>query len=65
MAETFIDQLLNFIIPPAIFLFIFWILYKIPIVKEGISSFIDWNRRRVEGKEERSDSTTLTSISYE
>jgi hypothetical protein len=65
MAENFIDTLLNFIIPPAIFLFIFWILYKIPIVNEGIASLIDWNRRRVEGKVEREETSTLKSITYE
>ena len=64
MAENMIDQILNVLIPPAVFIFIFWIFYRIPIVKEGIDRLKDWWANRGKSKEEV-ESVTLKSITYE
>ena len=64
MAESTIDSILNTIIPPAVFLFIFWIFYRIPIVKEGIDRLREWWSNRGNTKQE-AESVTLKSITYE
>jgi hypothetical protein len=62
MVENLIDSILNFLIPPAIFVFIGFIFYRIPIIHEGIDRFRDWWANRSKPKEETS---TLRSITYE
>ena len=65
MTESTIDSILNFIMPVAVFLFLGWIIYRIPIVQQGVDAFRDWNenrRNRVSGEQE---TVTLKSISYE
>lgn len=59
---AFFDDLLNFLIPPAVFLFIGFIFYRIPLVHDGIDKLKDWFANRGKPKEETS---TLRSITYE
>jgi hypothetical protein len=66
MAEiSVIEQILNFVIPPAVFLLLFWIIYtafKKPI-DQMIDKFHSWreNRQHSEG----GGSTRIQSIQYE
>jgi hypothetical protein len=59
-----IDDFLNAVIPVAVFIFIFWIFYRIPIIKEGVDRFREWWANRGVKKEEP-EKFTLKSISYE
>ena len=66
MASTTVSDIINFIIPIGIWVFIGWIIYKIPIVTEGIQKIIDWNSNRKNKKEENvSESNTVRRITYE
>ena len=65
MAESTIDSILNTLIPPAVVLFIIWIFYRIPIIKEGVDRLRNWWANRGKPKEEESDVVTLKSITYE
>lgn len=58
------DDILNFIIPPAVYAFLIYLIYRIPIVTEGVSRLKDWwlNKRE---KNTGTETTTLRSISYE
>jgi hypothetical protein len=64
MAGNFIEQLLNFIIPPAVFLFIGFIFYRIPLVHDGIDRLREWNSNR-QSRMDQPESTTIRSITYE
>lgn len=63
MTESFLDQILNFIIPIAVFGFIFWILYRIPIFKE----MVDWIIEKIKGVKSNQESQVnkMQNITYE
>jgi hypothetical protein len=65
---TFGD-ILNFIIPIAVYALLVFIIYRIPIVTTGVDKLIDWYKNR---KSEKSNSSSAssgggyrTSIGYE
>lgn len=61
-----LDSILNFIIPYLVWGFIIWVIYRIPIVNEGIDKLKDWWANRQARKEgEVEESFTLRTISYE
>lgn len=65
--ESGFDKFMNFLMPPLVFLFIGFIFYKIPLVKQGIDALIEkvsnWKERRNEkGFEE---SSIYNTIKYE
>jgi len=65
MAETTIEQILNFLIPIGVWIFLGWIIYRIPIIKEGVDKLrdkISERRERIGGDIETS---TIRSITYE
>ena len=66
MAGSTIDSIINFIVPIAVWIFLAWIIYKIPIVKEGVDKLRAWNERRknnVGGGSE--EAVSIKSITYE
>jgi hypothetical protein len=64
MVESTLDSILNFLIPPVIFMFIAYIFYRIPLVKEGIDRLREWWSNRGTTKQD-SEAVTLKSITYE
>ena len=44
-----INDILNFIIPFAVWGFLAYIIYRIPIVTEGVDRFREWLKNRKEG----------------
>jgi hypothetical protein len=65
MAETTIEQILNFLIPIGVWIFLGWIIYRVPIIKEGVGKLrdkISERRERIGGDIETS---TIRSITYE
>jgi hypothetical protein len=66
-ASGTLNDILNFIIPIAVYALIAFILYRIPIVTQGVDKLINWYQNR---KIEKSNSTSSgggykTSIGYE
>lgn len=57
MVESTFDKILNFIIPPAVIMFLLYTLYRIPIVKDGVDALrnkiSDAKERRQERFEEK------------
>jgi predicted membrane-bound dolichyl-phosphate-mannose-protein mannosyltransferase len=64
-----LNDVLNFIIPIIVWALLAYIIYRIPIIKEGIGRLIDWNRNRRENvsnsRSSSSGGTYKTSIGYE
>lgn len=61
-----IDDILNFIMPPLVFLFIGFIFYKIPLVKQGIDTLVNKIKSIREKKEGVQDDVSIYStIEYE
>ncbi len=61
---TQFDNFMNFLMPPLVFLFIGFIFYRIPLVKQGVDALIEkikgWRERRDEaGFEEPTLSNTI------
>jgi hypothetical protein len=63
MASIGIDEVLNFIIPFLVWGFIAYIIYRIPLVKEGVEKFRDWRSNRAERGEV--ESYNIKTITYE
>lgn len=63
MSDTFSD-ILNFLIPIFVYLFLGWILYQIPVVKKGIDRLREWNANRG-NKVNDVEAVTIKSITYE
>lgn len=64
---TQFDNFLNFIMPLAVFLFIGFIFYRIPLVKKGVDALIDrirgWKEKRADGGFE--ETSIYRTIEYE
>lgn len=66
-----LNDILNFIIPIAVYGMLGYIIYRIPIVKEGIDRLIEWNKNRranVDNSNSRSSysgGSYKTTIGYE
>jgi hypothetical protein len=65
MAESIIDAILNAVIPWFVFIFIGWILYKIPLVTKMVGAFKEWWANRGRQKDTGNETVTLKSIAYE
>lgn len=65
MAETTVDAILNFIIPIGVWIFLGWILYRIPIVTELVHKVRDWMERRKNRETEPQDPMFYNQITYE
>ena len=63
MSDTFND-ILNFIIPIGVYIFIGWIIYRIPLVKDGVDKLRDWNSNR-KNKSTEQEALSIKSITYE
>lgn len=60
------DDILNFIMPIAVFGFIGFIIYRVPLVKKGVDALID----KLSGVKERmkggnGNTKTINSLQYE
>lgn len=66
MADGF-DKFMNFLMPPLVFLFIGFIFYRIPLVKQGVDALIEkikgWREKRDEGGFE--ETSIYKTIQYE
>jgi hypothetical protein len=62
-----VDSILNFIIPLGVIGLLFWMVYRIPIIKEGVDALINKFRNWKEGREHQTTTggRTLQSIQYE
>jgi len=60
-----LDSVLNFIIPIAVYGFIIYIIYRIPLVKEGVSKLRDWYSNRKEKVNETEEASVVKRIIYE
>lgn len=65
MASTTFNDILNFIIPIGVWLFIIWIIYRIPIVTEGVAKLKNWWENKREAREEAAETSYLKNIEYE
>jgi len=60
-----LDSVLNFIIPIVVYGFIIYIIYRIPLVKEGVSKLRDWYSNRKEKVNETEEASVVKRIIYE
>jgi len=60
-----LDSVLNFIIPIAVYGFIIYVIYRIPLVKEGVSKLRDWYSNRKEKVNETEEASVVKRIIYE
>lgn len=65
MAEVTLNSVLNFIIPIGVWIFLAWIIYRIPVVKEGITKLREWMASRGNKQEETTEGVSIKSIDYE
>ena len=66
MAIT-LDEVLNFVIPIFVYIFLFWILYRIPIIQELIDKLIFKFKSWREGRQASSGDSIIgyNTICYE
>lgn len=65
MASISLDQILNFIIPFLVWIFLLYILYTIPPIKEMVHRLINWFKNWRDNKEDTFVDTSVKTINYE
>ena len=63
MAGEF-EKIINFIIPIAVWIFLGWIIYRIPVVRDGIDRLKEWNENR-KNKNAQPERSIYKSVNYE
>jgi len=58
-----LDDILNFMIPIGVWAFLIYVIYRIPIVTEGVDKFRTWWANR--GTDEEEEVFSVKTIEYE
>lgn len=59
-----LSKILDFLIPIIVWALLIYVIYRVPIVKEGIDKLRNWWSNRRE-KDTEPETSTLRSINYE
>lgn len=62
-----LNDILNFIMPILVWALLIYIIYRIPIVREGVAKLINWYQNRKSGSDNQGSSggSYKTTIGYE